>query len=79
MFAICAHQVRLKPRIAEKHGFIKVLTVKVCAKARIGRRGGIKNYVLVPISRKRLSRGIFLIDQRNFVRLLMSYGEKCAF
>jgi hypothetical protein len=38
------------PRIAEKLEFMKVKAVKVCAKARIGRKVGHKKRVFVQIS-----------------------------
>jgi len=62
-------------RIAEKLEFMKERAVKVCAKARIGRKVGHKKRVFVQIFRKIVSKSKFLIVQIISVSSLMSYGE----
>ncbi len=52
MPAFPASQVWLMTRIAEKLEFMKVPAVKVCEKADIGRKQGIKSRVIVEIFAK---------------------------
>jgi hypothetical protein len=59
------------PRIAEKLEFMKGRAVKVCAKARIGRKVGYKKRVFVQIFKNNcLEIEKFLIVQGNFGRFI---------
>ena len=58
------------PRIAEKLEFMKGQAVKVCAKARIGRKVGHKKRVFVQIFKKMSQNQKFLIVQGNFGKFI---------